>query len=229
MFQEGGPSPEAIQAELETELEPHRLAERVRSVPDPSDLLQERVNESFVSYLGDKQLTDQANLWLLYKDNRLHVLDKVRFTKGDDVELAGTDGTETVKVPKQRILEIEQLRTRLMHELRPHVQAELRDAPFVATRGPIPRGVQRCMECHKFVSPTWRMVVKNSKEQPLDLNLIGPNWSAGIADGNIAIPQEHRFISYLELHELEEHPSLNRLDIEDWKAFLGADEGAIQG
>jgi hypothetical protein len=65
------------------------------------------------------------------------------------------------------------------------------------------------------------MIIKNDKEHPLKVEEIGPYWNQSIAMGQKTIPQDYRFISYPELHQLEEHPSKSDVSLEDWQAFLG--------
>jgi hypothetical protein len=164
---------------------------------------------------------EEKELWILYDGNRASLRSELYSKSGDVIQLKQQNG-ETINASKQDIQEIEELRNQLTEKLRPSVYAELETAPFVSSSNPEMRASwPRCPECRKPIKPQWRMIVKNDKEHPLKIEEIGPYWNQSIAMGQKTIPQDHRFISYPELHQLEEHPSKSDVSLEDWQAFLG--------
>jgi hypothetical protein len=209
-----------IRAESENEQELRQVLERIRSIPDKFDTLQNRVRGEMLDYLEKQGAPSEKEFWALFERDRVTLRPRVYYDPGETLELKDDQGN-TLRASKQRLKEIEELRDRFTEGLRPRVYAELAKAPFISVKSPEMRASWRaCPECGKRIKPQWHMIVKNSKEYPIEIDEVDPYWNNQIAMGKRTIPQQYRIIDNSELHDLQEHPSNSHISTDDWKAFL---------
>jgi hypothetical protein len=226
MVIESGPNPEQIEFQIEL-AKRKDVAERIRNIPDKLQLLEARVREALLKYLEGQSMTKEKEFWTLYDQNRVTLRRELYSELGDVIQLKQHNG-EPISALKRDIKEIEELRNQLTEELRPSVYAELEKAPFVSIRSPEMRASwPRCPECGKYIKPQWRLIVKNDKDHPLDIQEMSPYWNQSIAMGEKTIPQEYRIIDNQELHQLEEHPAKREASLDEWRSFLSS-EGSFQ-